>query len=248
MTKRMSTDWRGRLMGFAGARFLCGGTPGRSLRLLILLLLIVPTALAHGVDEADQAQFAEGGVGVMFYQGAKHMVTGYDHLLFLAGVMFFLYSTKDILVYVSWFTLGHSVTLLFGVLANVQFNAFLVDAVIGLSVVYKAFDNLGGFSGWRHPPNPRKAVLAFGLIHGFGLATKVQELIPRDDTGRLIADLVAFNVGVEAGQLFALVLILLGLLFWRRHAAFERHAVAANTVLMAAGFALFGMQITGYFQ
>lgn len=237
------------LDGLCGAAtFLWPPRRPRLLRLLIVLLLAVPAVAAHGVGDEDQAQFAEGGAGVMFYQGAKHMVTGYDHLLFLAGVMFFLYRMKDIFVYVSWFTIGHSVTLLVGVVANIRFDAFLVDAVIGLSVAYKAFDNLGGFARWRRAPDPKRAVLVFGLIHGFGLATKVQELIPRDDAGRLIGNLVAFNVGVEAGQLFALSLILLGLIWWRRLDNFARHATAANTLLMAAGFALFGMQITGYFQ
>lgn len=215
--------------------------------LLVALLLLAPGVAAHGVDEADQDDFARGGIGVMLYQGAKHMVTGYDHLLFLVGVIFFLYKPKDVLVYVSWFTLGHSATLLFGVLADIQVSAYLVDAVIGLSVVYKGFDNLGGFQRFiGRQPDPRKAVLIFGLIHGFGLATKVQDLVPRGDTGELVGRLIAFNVGVELGQLLALSLILAGLLWWRRHPSYDRHAHLTNTLLMAAGFTLFGMQITGF--
>lgn len=218
------------------------------MRLLVAALLLVPTALAHGVGEADQDDFARGGIGVMLYQGAKHMVTGYDHLLFLVGVIFFLTKTKDILVYVSWFTLGHSVTLLLGVLANLQMNAFLVDAIIGLSVVYKAFDNLGGFQrDLGRQPDPRKAVLLFGFIHGLGLATKVQELVVRDDLGVLVANMIAFNVGVELGQLLALSLILAGLLWWRRHPSYLAQAKLTNVLLMAAGFTLFGMQMAGFF-
>ena len=217
------------------------------MRWLLLALLILPGVAAHGVGEEDQDDFAEGGTAVMLYQGAKHMVTGYDHLLFLVGVIFFLTKTRDILVYVSWFTLGHSATLLMGVLANVRMDAFLIDALIGLSVVYKGFDNLGGFQRFLgRQPDPRKAVLIFGLIHGFGLATKVQDLVPRGDTGELVGRLVAFNIGVELGQLLALSLILAGLLWWRRHPSYDRHAYLTNTLLMAAGFTLFGMQMTGF--
>lgn len=213
---------------------------------LTLLLLLAPAASGHGVAEDDQDDLANGGLGVFLYQGAKHMVTGYDHLLFLVGVIFFLHRVKDIFTYVSWFTLGHSTTLLIGVLANIQANAYLVDAIIGLSVVYKGFDNIGGFQRWfGRSPDPRKAVLIFGFIHGLGLATKVQDLVPRD--GRLVANMLAFNVGVELGQVLALSLILAGLMAWRRHPSFLRHAYATNTLLMAAGFTLFGMQLTGYF-
>lgn len=214
---------------------------------LTLLLLAAPVA-GHGVAEEDQDDFRTGGFGIFLYQGAKHMVTGYDHLLFLVGVIFFLYRPKDILVYVSWFTIGHSTTLLLGVLADIQANAFLVDAVIGLSVVYKGFDNIGGFQRTLgKQPDPRKAVLIFGFIHGFGLATKVQELVVRDDFGRLLGNMIAFNIGVEVGQLVALSLILSGLMWWRRHPSYLKHAYLTNTLLMAAGFALFGMQLTGYF-
>ena len=168
--------------------------------------------------------------------------------LFLVGVIFFLYRAKDILVYVSWFTLGHSSTLLLGVLADIQVSAYLVDAIIGLSVVYKGFDNLGGFQRWLgRQPSPRKAVLIFGFFHGFGLATKVQELVVRDDMLLLVGNMLAFNVGVEIGQLIALGLILSLLMWWRRHPSYMKHAYLTNTLLMAAGFAFFGMQMTGFF-
>ena len=215
---------------------------------LVAILLLAPGVAAHGVAEADEDDFARGGFGVMLYQGAKHMVTGYDHLLFLVGVIFFLYRAKDILVYVSWFTLGHSSTLLLGVLADIQVSAYLVDAIIGLSVVYKGFDNLGGFQRWLgRQPSPRKAVLIFGFFHGFGLATKVQELVVRDDMLLLVGNMLAFNVGVEIGQLIALGLILSLLMWWRRHPSYMKHAYLTNTLLMAAGFAFFGMQMTGFF-
>ncbi len=214
-----------------------------------LLAAIAPEALsAHGVSNRDAA-FVRGVTGPVpapfMYLGAKHMVTGYDHLLFLAGVIFFLYRTTDVVTYVSLFTLGHSVTLLFGVLGQVPANAYLIDAVIGLSVVYKGFENIGGFErviGYR--PDARLAVLVFGLFHGFGLATKLQELsLPANG---LVANLLAFNVGVEIGQGLALMGILIALTYWRTRLGFLRHAFATNTVLMAGGFALMGYQLVGY--
>ena len=178
------------------------------------------------------------------YLGAKHMVTGYDHLLFLAGVLFFLYRVRDVALYATLFAVGHSTTLLLGVLANVHADAHVVDALIGFSVVYKAFENLGGFArlGWRL--DTRAAVLLFGLAHGFGLATKLQDLHPaRDGLG---ANMISFNVGVELGQFCALALILIAFDFWRRHAGFLRTAWGANVLIMAAGFTLMGYQLTGY--
>lgn len=180
------------------------------------------------------------------YIGAKHMVTGYDHLLFLVGVLFFLRSRRDVVLYVSMFTVGHSLTLISGVLGNIQLNAYLIDAIIGLSVVYKGFDNLGGFKQLLgKQPSTKIAVLIFGLFHGFGLATKIQEFqLPTDG---LIANLVAFNVGVELGQVFALLFILLALNIARQHPRFTQFSAVANTGLMAAGFMLIGLQLTGYF-
>jgi hypothetical protein len=206
-------------------------------------------AMAHGVDEKTR-QFLQNNTGVQFfpfmYIGAKHMVTGYDHLLFLAGVIFFLYKSRDILLYVSMFTLGHSLTLLLGVWMDIQVNAYLIDAIIGLSVVYKGFDNLGGFKRTLgYSPNPKAAVLIFGLFHGFGLATKLQEFqLPQDG---LIANLVAFNLGVELGQFAALTFILLAISFWRKHHTFNLFSTTCNTLLMSAGFMLMGFQLTGYF-
>ena len=180
------------------------------------------------------------------YLGAKHMVTGYDHLLFLVGVIFFLFRLKQIALYVSLFSLGHSTTLLAGVLLGWRVDPHLVDAVIGLSVAYKAFDNLAGFRTlFGVQPDPRAAVAVFGLVHGFGLATKLQALDLHPDG--LVANLVAFNVGVEVGQFLALALILGVMTLWRRSPAFDRTATAANIALMLAGFVLAGQQLAGYF-
>ena len=179
------------------------------------------------------------------YLGAKHMFTGYDHLLFLAGVIFFLYRMKDVALYVSLFAVGHSVTLLLGVLGGIRADAYIVDAIIGLSVVYKAFENMGGFQRLGITINTRHAVFLFGLAHGFGLSTKLQDFtISRDG---LVPNMLAFNIGVELGQLAALTIMLLLFQFWRQSPSFERNAFTTNFLIMTAGFMLFGYQMTGFF-
>lgn len=214
-----------------------------------LLALVSANAFAHGVDDSTRS-FLENNTGVQFipflYIGAKHMVTGYDHLLFLVGVIFFLYKSKDVLLYVTMFTIGHSITLLYGVLNDINVNAYLIDAIIGLSVVYKGFDNLGGFKRlFGRQPNTQLAVLIFGLFHGFGLATKLQEFqLPEDG---LLSNLIGFNIGVEIGQFAALGVILLLINAWRKLPSYERFSVTTNTLLMSAGFMLIGFQLTGYF-
>jgi len=219
------------------------------LNLTILLALGLPIeTFAHGVDENTRT-FLQQNTGIQItpflYIGAKHMITGYDHLLFLVGVLFFLYRSRDVILYVSMFTLGHSLTLLFGVIGDIQVNAYLVDAIIGLSVVYKGFDNLGGFKQLLgKSPNAKLAVLIFGLFHGLGLATKLQEFqLPEDG---LIANLIAFNVGVELGQFTALAFILLIINFWRKHSSFTQFATGTNCLLMSTGVMLMGYQLTGY--
>lgn len=225
-------------------------TPALGRALMAIALLCWPLlALAHGVTGSDQ-EFLEGNTGpqplVFMYLGAKHMVTGYDHLLFLFGVVFFLYRMKDVAIYVTLFAVGHSITLLAGVLGGWHVNAYLVDAIIGLSVVYKALDNLGAFKQWFGvQPNTKVAVLVFGLFHGLGLATKLQDFNLSPDG--LILNILAFNVGVEIGQLLALAAILIVMGFWRRSPAFARQAFAANTLLMTAGFLLMGYQLAGFF-
>ena len=205
-------------------------------------------AYAHGIAGEDQAFLLRATgphIGPYVYLGAKHMVTGYDHLLFLAGVIFFLYRLKDVALYVTLFAIGHSTTLLLGVLAGWHVDAFLVDAVIGLSVVYKAFENIGGFRRLGFEPSTKAAVLFFGFFHGLGLATKLQDLaLSRDG---LVTNMVSFNVGVEIGQLLALGLMLIAFNLWRRSGTFFRHAFAGNVALMAAGFVLAGFQLTGFF-
>jgi len=217
------------------------------LLLAMLLMLGMSAAFAHGVAGGD-AQYLESVKGVqlfpLMYLGAKHMVTGYDHLLFLAGVIFFLYRLKDVALYVTLFAIGHSVTLLVGVLGGLHANAYIVDAIIGLSVVYKALENIGAFQRMGIRIDSRAAVLTFGLAHGFGLSTKLQDL--KLSTDGLVGNIVAFNVGVELGQFAALAVILLAFQLWRRTASFQRGAYLANVLIMTAGFVLFGYQVTGY--
>jgi len=235
-------------IAFANGRSVQRWFAALSAALLLLLLLLAGVALAHNVDKADQAFLANNtGLQIVpfMYLGAKHMVTGYDHLLFLVGVIFFLYRLKQVALYVTLFAIGHSVTLLSGVLGRIEVNPYIIDAIIGLSVVYKAFDNLGGFKTlFGIQPEPRIAVLVFGLVHGFGLATKMQDL--QLSQGGLVPNIIAFNVGVEIGQFLALGAILLAMNFWRRTASFLRHAYATNVLLMAAGFVLAGYQFAGY--
>lgn len=217
-------------------------------RCLVVLFSFLPLlAFGHGVAEGD-ASYIQAIEGVHFmpymYLGAKHMFTGYDHLLFLAGVIFFLYRLRDVALYVSLFAIGHSVTLLLGVLGGIHADAYLIDALIGFSVVYKAFDNLGGFEKLGVKINNKAAVLVFGLAHGFGLSTKLQDLSLSQEG--LVPNMLAFNIGVELGQLAALTLILLAFQYWRKSPAFLNGAWATNAVIMTAGFMLMGYQLTGY--
>ena len=173
------------------------------------------------------------------------MVTGYDHLFFLAGVIFFLYRLRDVGIYVTLFAAGHSLTLIVGVWFDIPANAYIIDAIIGFSVVYKAFENLGGFQRLGVHRNTRLAVLIFGLFHGFGLATKLQEISLSQEG--LLANLIAFNAGVEVGQLLALLAIITLMSAWRRQSSFPRLAIVANTALMFAGYLLVGYQLSGFF-
>ncbi|MDH1255367.1 MAG: HupE/UreJ family protein [Comamonas sp.] len=224
--------------------------PLRLCLLLLAMLALMPIdVLAHAVTEGDKGYIQEiSGINLIpyTYLGAKHMVTGYDHILFLFGVIFYLYRLKDIGLYVSLFAIGHSTTMLIGVYFDIGISSYAIDAIIGLSVVYKALDNMGAFERWLgFQPNPRIATFVFGLCHGFGLATKIQEY--EMSRNGLVPNLLAFNVGVELGQLLALGAILIAMGYWRRNASFGRYAYTANVAMMTAGFVLFGMQLTGLF-
>ncbi len=215
----------------------------------VLMVLSAGSAFAHGVAQGDKGYIQEitgPHVAPFLYLGAKHMVTGYDHLLFLVGVIFFLYRLKDVSVYVSLFAIGHSSTMLLGVLLGWNVSPYLIDAIIGFSVVYKALDNIGAFRRWfGRQPDTKIATLVFGLFHGLGLATKILEYDLAADG--LLTNLFSFNIGVEVGQLLGLTGILIAMAYWRRTTSFRRHAYTANVLLMTSGFLLVGYQLTGYF-
>ena len=217
--------------------------------LVILACLLAGTASAHAVAEGDKGYIQEiTGVPLIsfLYLGAKHMVTGYDHILFLLGVIFFLYKMKHIGIYVSLFALGHSTTMLAGVYFNFGINSYIIDAIIGLSIVYKELDNMGAYQRWfGFQPHTKSATLIFGFCHGFGLSSKILDYDISPDG--LLPNLLAFNVGVEVGQLLALGAILIVMGYWRRTPSFLKHAYTANVLMMTAGFILIGYQLTGYF-
>jgi len=213
-----------------------------------LALVWAGGALAHAVTLGDKGYIQEitGAQVIPFlYLGAKHMVTGYDHILFLFGVIFFLYGMREIALYVSLFAVGHSVTMVLGVWFNFGINAYIIDAIIGFSVVYKALDNLGAFRAWFGvQPDTRVATLVFGLLHGFGLASKIIEYDISADG--LLVNLLAFNAGVEIGQLTALAVILLVMQRWRARPSFAAQAYRANVIMMGLGFYLTGVQLVGF--
>ena len=213
---------------------------------ITILIFFASDVLAHGVPQGDKAYIQES-TGVLFlpfvYLGAKHMITGYDHLLFLFGVIFFLYRLRDVSIYVTLFAVGHSVTMLVGVIYGISMNAYVVDAIIALSVIYKALDNMGVYKRlFDVQPDTKAATLLFGLVHGFGLATKLQEFEIAPDG--LFQNLVAFNIGVELGQLLALAGILILMGFWRRSSRFVVQAIAINISVAIAGLYLFGHQVS----
>lgn len=217
---------------------------------LACILVLLPAAgWAHDVAEGDRAYVAsiDGPAFIPFlYLGAKHMVTGYDHILFLIGVVFFLRWLRDVVVYVSIFTIGHSLTLMGGVLLGTGANPYIIDAIIGLSVVYKGVDNLGVFArlGWNF--DTRLAVLIFGLFHGLGLATKLMDLSVSENG--LLTNLIGFNLGVEFGQMLVLTAVVFFLNIWRERASFARNARYANIGLAIAGMLLTAYQLKGYFS
>ena len=217
--------------------------------LAVLTSLGTGVAFGHSIEGSDASfvQAIDGpAVFPFMYLGAKHMVTGYDHLLFLLGVIFFLYRPKHVVQYVTLFAVGHSITLLVGVLADIQVNAYLIDAIIGLSIVYKAFENIDGFKRvFGFEPNTRIAVFVFGLFHGLGLATKLQEFTLSDNG--LVTNIISFNIGVEIGQILALSAVFIALSVWRSRSSYLQHAFATNTALMTGGFLLAGFQMSAYF-
>ena len=218
-------------------------------RLLALLLLALPLlAAAHGISEADRQHMLDGAYLRYISLGASHMLTGYDHLLFLFGVVFFLTTFKDVAKLVTVFTIGHCITLVFATYYKITWNYYLVDAMIALSVIYKGFDNNGGFQKYFQmaSPNLLAAVFGFGLLHGFGLSTRLQQLPLGDDSTAMLLRILSFNVGVEVGQIAALTAMLALLAIWRKRPSFARFSFAANLAIVYAGVYLLFTQLHGY--
>lgn len=223
-------------------------TPSISMLVLSLLIfgLFTQTVYAHGMSEADKLAIIEGGNLRYMWLGATHMLSGYDHLAFVFGIIFFLSTFRDIAKYVTAFTLGHSVTLIYATFNAIQLNYFLIDAVIALSVCYIAFANIDGFRKYLNinPPNMLLMIIGLGLIHGFGLSTRLQELPLSTD--QLLLNIISFNVGIELGQIGALALMLLLIAAWRKRQSFQSFSLIANYALIFMGVYLFFMQMHGY--
>ena len=213
-----------------------------------LIFILTPAiAFAHGMSDADKQRMLQAGGQEFIWLGAKHMLTGYDHLLFLFGVVFFLTKFTDIVKFVTAFTLGHSITLLLATFMKIQANYFLVDAVIALTVIYKGFDNIDGFKKYLkiEPPNLLMAVFLFGLIHGFGLSTRLQKIALGDGT-KLLNKIIGFNIGVEVGQITALIVFVSVLTLWRKTPSFKKFSTISNLGLIFVGILLFQMQLHGF--
>ncbi len=216
---------------------------------LAALLALAPLWVwAHAISEADRQRMLDGGWLQYGVLGARHMLTGYDHLLFLLGVVFVLTTFRDVVKFVTVFTVGHCITLVFATFYQITWNAYLVDALIAISVIYKGFDNNGGFQRHLDMPSPNLlwAVFGFGLLHGFGLSTRLQELPLGDDGWAILGRILSFNVGVEVGQVAALAAMVAVLAVWRRHPSFARLSRLFNLGLMAAGVYLLFVQLHGY--
>lgn len=216
----------------------------------LVAFLLPAISFAHGISEADKRAMLDGGYLKYIWLGATHMLTGYDHLLFIFGVIFFLTTFRDIVKFISVFTFGHCITLIFATFFKITANYYLIDAVIAISVMYKGFENIDGFKkyfSWQ-PPTLLRMVFAFGLIHGFGLSTRLQQLPLGDDQMSMLFRILSFNVGVEIGQIVALSIMLIFLSGWRKADAFTKFAHVANVALIAGGIFLFIMQFHGYWH
>lgn len=219
-----------------------------ALATLTLLSVLPFDVLAHGISQADRQRMLSGGYLQYVGLGATHMLTGYDHLLFLFGVVFFLTNFKDVARFVTVFTLGHCITLVFATYFKITWNYYLIDAIIAISVIYKGFDNNGGFQKYfdMKSPNLLIAVFGFGLLHGFGLSTRLQQLPLGDDSASMLLRILSFNLGVEIGQIAALAAMVALLAAWRHRPSFRRFSFAANAGLVCAGVLLLLMQLHGY--
>lgn len=218
-------------------------------RIFTFILLITPfLCFAHDVSGGDRELLEHGGLLAYIWVGAKHMLTGYDHLLFLVGVIFFLKEFREIVRFITAFTIGHSVTLITATYLQFAVNEYLIDAIIGLSVFYKGFENLGLFQKVLkvNPPHLLNMVFIFGLIHGLGLSARLQSFTV--DQEGIFLKIISFNLGVELGQIVALIPIVYVINLWRKKDSFEPFLKATNTYLLLAGIALASYQLWHLFD
>jgi hypothetical protein len=214
--------------------------------LVIFTILVVSQSFGHGMSEAEKQSIIEGGNLRYIWIGATHMLSGYDHLAFIFGIVFFLTKFTDIVKYITAFTLGHSITLIYATFSAIQVNYFLIDAVVALSVCYIAFANLRGFEKYLNikTPNMMAMIFGVGLIHGLGLSTRLQQLPLSEE--HLLMNIISFNIGIELGQVAALAVMLLVIAAFRKSDAFKGFTKVANIFLIIAGGYLFLMQMHGY--
>ena len=217
-------------------------------KLLPLLLCVPLIGWSHDVPQSTINAMADASLIDFIYFGAEHMVTGYDHILFLIGVVFFLSNYFDIFKFITAFTIAHCITLIFATFYGITANAYLIDAVIAFSVIYKGFENLDGFKKYFsiNPPNLILMVFIFGLIHGFGLSTKLQEVSVASGINLSLFQILSFNVGVEFGQIAVLIIVFL-LLSMIRGKFFDKISKFSNWTLVVAGVFLLVYQLNGYF-
>ena len=215
---------------------------------IFFLFTSISFLFSHGVSESTVNAMANASLMDYLYFGAEHMVTGYDHILFLIGVLFFLTDYFDIFKFITAFTIAHCITLIFATFLGITANAYLIDAVIAFSVIYKGFENLDGFKKYFSitPPNLIFMVFIFGLIHGFGLSTKLQEIAVEHDISLSLSQILSFNVGVELGQIVVL-LIIFPLLSMLRGKFFDKISKLSNWGLIIAGIFLLCFQLNGFF-
>jgi len=211
-----------------------------------LIALTASQVFGHGMSEAEKQAIIEGGNLSYIWIGATHMLSGYDHLAFVFGIVFFLTKFRDIVKYITAFTIGHSITLIYATFNAIQINYFLIDAVIALSVCYIAFSNLDGFKKYLkiNPPSMMLMITSLGLIHGLGLSTRLQQLPLNQD--QLLMNIISFNIGIEFGQIAALTIMLFLLTLLRKSKSFQPISLIANYSLIFLGLYLFLMQMHDY--
>lgn len=213
-----------------------------------IVMLLFTQAYGHGMSEAEKQAIIDGGNLSYLSIGITHMLSGYDHLLFVFGIIFLLTTFKEIVKYITAFTLGHSVTLIYATFNGIQINYFLIDAIIALSICYIAFANLDGFKKYLDikPPNLLVMITALGLIHGLGLSTRLQALPLSEED--LLVNIISFNIGIEIGQILALTVMLFIMNILRKQVSFKAFSLISNYGLIFAGLFLFIMQTHGYWH